>query len=114
VTPVEQAAQVLAKHRFTAYGCTCGWHFPHNEPMLPVYEQHLAQALADAGLLTDPGALDRVRAEALTQARDEISNMLVGFPAGGRHTRAWWAVAWLDIIISRSDRADRIKVDPRS
>jgi hypothetical protein len=38
---------------------------------------------------------------AVRTARNEIRSMLDGFAHKGRHTRATWAVAWLDQIIER-------------
>lgn len=34
-------------------------------------------------------------------AQAELSRMLAGFPLGGRHTRAGWAVNYLDVIAER-------------
>lgn len=41
-------------------------------------------------------------ARAVRDARDEIVAMLDTFAEQGRHTRARWAVAWLDRIIARA------------
>lgn len=43
----------------------------------------------------------------LRAAQREISGMLDGFPSAGRHTRARWAVAWLDVMIDRAALAAR-------
>lgn len=44
------------------------------------------------------------RAEALRDAVDEMRRMMDGFPQRGRHTRAGWALAWLERIAEEADR----------
>lgn len=47
------------------------------------------------------GALNVGRLMGVIEARDEINRMLATFPQQGRHTRARWAVQWLQQIIER-------------
>lgn len=76
------------------------------------HAEHYNEGFADAvaqGLADDPTkaqewlARDRARerAEALEEARAEMRRMMDGFPQRGRHTRATWALNWLDNIIAR-------------
>ena len=59
--PVEQAAEVLAAHVHTEYGCLCGYEKPL--PFSPAqHRAHVAAALRDAGLLGGQEAVERVRA----------------------------------------------------
>jgi hypothetical protein len=42
-----------------------------------------------------------VAAKAVEDARAEMRRMMDGFPQHGRHTRASWALNWLDVIVAR-------------
>ncbi|MDF1603381.1 hypothetical protein [Nocardioides sp. YIM 152315] len=73
------------------YTADDGIHWEAEDPGGWVRERYLI--LADAALR-----------ETLTGTREEISRMLDGFPQRGRHTRARWAMAWLDVMIERVTR----------
>lgn len=47
--------------------------------------------------------VDAARATALREATDEMRRMMDGFPQRGRHTRASWALAWLERIAERDN-----------
>jgi len=54
-----------------------------------------------AGVTAPEGTL-AARLAAFREVRDELSRMLDGFPAHGRHTRARWAVEWVGHMIERA------------
>jgi hypothetical protein len=45
-----------------------------------------------------------VAAKALEDAVAEMRRMMDGFAQGGRHTRAAWALTWIEIIVDRIRR----------
>lgn len=81
---IEQAAGVLVLHqRFSIDGCSCGW-----DDLGKSYSRHLAQALADAGLLPtevewgvrdeETGQVDTFASRDLAEA--ELATIRANFP----------------------------------
>lgn len=72
-------------------------------PSLPFSERGgVALALLDSDWRKRHDA--EVAASALEDARAEMRRMMDGFAMGGRHTRAAWALRWLDHIVERIRR----------
>lgn len=52
-------AKTLTEHRLTIGRCTCGWQIPHNAPMLPAHEIHVAEVLTTPPATPTEGGGDR-------------------------------------------------------